>query len=189
MSSSLIQKSSGFSLIELMIGITVLGISLALAMPSYRTWIQNTHIRNAAESIQSGMRKAHAEAVSRNTSMSFILGAGSSWTVSDSSTDLVIESSPNGENSGNISVTSIPAASTTLTLNNLGGVVGNKDGSATLRLISIDSTLLAVTDSRDLKITVGTGGTCSLDGIGCVGSVIRMCDPNVSAPTDPRICQ
>ena len=179
----------GFTLIELMIGIAILGISLALAMPSYRTWIQNTHIRNVAESIQNGMQKARAEAVSRNTNVSFVLGGGALWTINDIAAAQVIETRPSGETSEFITITAAPAASTTLTLNNLGVVVANADASATLRLIAIDSTMLAATDSRDLKITVGNGGTCSVDGVGCVGSVIRMCDPNVLANTDPRYCQ
>jgi type IV fimbrial biogenesis protein FimT len=188
LSPSLKQKPSGFSLIELMIGIVVLAIAMAVGMPSYSQWIQNTHIRNAAESIQHGMQRARAEAVARNTNTTFVLGGGASWTVRQVSDGSVIESRPSSETSNNITVTVAPAASTTITLNNLGGVVVNADASATLRLLAIDSAVLAAADSRDLKITIGTGGTCSVDGAGCVGSVIRMCDP-IATGTDPRACQ
>lgn len=186
--ASLKSGQSAFSLIELLIGIAILGISLSLAMPSYRTWIQNTQIRNTAESMQNGMQKARAEAVSRNTNVSFVLGGGAFWTITDLGTAQVIETRPSEDASTNITITTAPAASTTITLNNMGGVTGNADASATLRLVTIDSTMLPAADSRDLKITVGTGGTCSVDGVGCVGSVIRMCDPNVAATTDPRHC-
>lgn len=189
MSPSLKPKPSGFSLIELMIGIVVLAIAMAVGMPSYSQWIQNTHIRNAAESIQHGMQRARAEAVARNTNTTFVVNGGASWTVSQVSDGAVIESRSGGETSNNVTVTAAPAASTTITLNNLGGVVANADASATLRLLTIDSAVLAAADSRDLKITIGTGGTCSVDGANCVGSVIRMCDPNIAAATDPRFCQ
>lgn len=180
---------AGFSLIELMIAITVLGLGLALAMPSYRTWIQNTHIRNAAESIQHGLQKARAEAVTRNTNVAFTLGAGAFWTVTQVSDGTVIESKSSGEISEYVIPIMKPDGASIITFSNLGGVADNTPASTTLRLVTIDSTTLPAADSRDLKITVGT--TCNDEGGDCVGSVIRMCDPNVPVavpPTDPRQC-
>lgn len=173
---------SGFSLIELLIGIAVLAISMALAMPSYRTWIQNTHIRNAAESIQNGMKKARAEAVSRNSNVSFTMGGGGFWTVTDIVSLEVIESRPSGEVSQHVTFTVSPVpvapatAPTTITFSNLGGVVANADASASITQIDVDSTGLPAADSRELRLAIGTGG------------VLRMCDPNVASSSDPRHC-
>lgn len=166
-----------------MIGIAILGIGLLLGMPSYRIWIQNTHIRNASESIQQGMQRARAEAVSRNTNISFVLGGGPFWTISQVSDASVIESRPSGEISDKISLTILPVAvapataPTMVTFSSLGTVTANADGSVPITQIDIDSSLLPATESRELRITVGTGG------------IVRMCDPDIGiATTDPRHC-
>ena len=55
-------RTAGFTLIELMIGLAIAGLLLVLAMPSYSVWIADGQIRNAAESIASGMRYAQSQA-------------------------------------------------------------------------------------------------------------------------------
>ncbi len=175
---------SGFTLIELMIGIAILGIALALAMPSYSQWIQNTHIRNTAESIVHGMQRARAEAVSRNTAVAFTLtpGGGLFWRIVQTNDDTVIESRTAGEISLNVTLTASPVPvdpdipTTMLTFSNLGNVVANANGSDSITQIDVDSSSLAAEDSRDLRIVVGVGG------------IVRMCDPNVSSESDPRYC-
>ena len=177
MKPSLTSRQSGVTLIEMMIAIVILGISIALALPSYRTWIQNTHIRNAAESILNGMQRARAEAVSRNTSVSFVLGGAALWTVTDIASGQEIEARQGADISANVTITTTPANSTTITLNNLGNVIANADASASITQVDIDSSMLAEAESRELRITVGTGG------------IVRMCDPNPGvATTDPRHC-
>ncbi len=63
----------GFSLIEMMVTLTILGFLLVATMPSIGAWLRNTEIRNAAESISNGLAKARAEAVRRNTPVRFTL--------------------------------------------------------------------------------------------------------------------
>ncbi|MBK7563538.1 MAG: GspH/FimT family pseudopilin [Propionivibrio sp.] len=175
-------RSSGFSLIELLIGIALVAITLMLAMPSFRTWIQNTHIRNAAESTVNGMQRARAEAVVRNTNVSFSFGGGSFWTIRQVSDNSVIESRPAEEILDSITRTTLPPAvppaapTATITFSNLGTVVANADGTASITQVDFDSTALPAADSRDLRVTIGVSG------------VARMCDPTVSDPTDLRYC-
>ncbi len=64
---------AGFSLIELMVTMTILGLLLLATMPSIGAWLRNTEIRNAAESINSGLAKARNEAVRRNQPVFFSL--------------------------------------------------------------------------------------------------------------------
>lgn len=74
----------GVSLIELIIGIVVLSLVLALGMPSFSAWVQNAQTRTAAESILNGLQLARNEAVRRNANVRFSLtnGAGRvAWTV------------------------------------------------------------------------------------------------------------
>ncbi|MFT3666577.1 Tfp pilus assembly protein FimT/FimU [Piscinibacter sp.] len=66
-------RQRGFTLVELMVAITVLAILFFLALPDFRTWIQNTRIRSVAEALQNGVRQAQAEAVRRNRTVVFFL--------------------------------------------------------------------------------------------------------------------
>ena len=60
------RRSSGVTLIELMIGMTIISCLLLVGMPSFTNWIQDLQIRGAAESIQSGLLLARSEAIRRN---------------------------------------------------------------------------------------------------------------------------
>lgn len=66
-------REAGFSLIELMVGLTIVGILFMMGVPSFKSWIQNTQIRTATEAIQNGLELARAEAVRRNTPVRFQL--------------------------------------------------------------------------------------------------------------------
>jgi type IV fimbrial biogenesis protein FimT len=68
-----LNRQAGMTLIELMIGIVLLAILLALGAPTFFHWTQNSQIRNAAEAIQNGLMLARAEAVRRNTTVRFQL--------------------------------------------------------------------------------------------------------------------
>ncbi len=59
-------RSKGFTLMELLITVTVTAIILALAMPSYSEIINKRAVKNAAEQSSTFMALARAEAVKRN---------------------------------------------------------------------------------------------------------------------------
>ena len=61
-----LEPQRGFSLIELLFALTLLGILLGLGLPSFADWIRNGQIRTVAEALQDGLRTAQAEAVRRN---------------------------------------------------------------------------------------------------------------------------
>lgn len=61
-----VHGNRGFSLIELMTAITLLGILIAIGLPTFSTWIHNTQVRTVAESLQTGLRIAQTEALRRN---------------------------------------------------------------------------------------------------------------------------
>ena len=63
----------GFTLVELMIALAILGTLIMLALPSMVTWIQNTQIRTAAEGMYAGLTLARSEALRRNTTVRFQL--------------------------------------------------------------------------------------------------------------------
>jgi type IV fimbrial biogenesis protein FimT len=167
-------KSAGFTLIELMITIAIFSITLTFGISSYRTWVQNTQIRNAAESIMNGIQRARAEAVKRNTSVAFDLSADSSWQISVAGSG-VIETRSSSEGSKNVTVTPTPTGATTITLNSLGVVVPNADSSAPLTQVNLSATSAAA-GGRAMRVTIGMGG------------IVRMCDPNLATGSNPQAC-
>ena len=62
-------RDRGFSLIELMVAVSVLAILMAMAIPNFTTWIRNARVRTVAEALQSSIRLAQAEAQRRNQSV------------------------------------------------------------------------------------------------------------------------
>lgn len=57
---------AGFSLIELMIVLSVLSILFAVGMPAFGRLLHDIEIRGSAEGLRAGLQKARAEAVTRN---------------------------------------------------------------------------------------------------------------------------
>ncbi len=60
-------------MIELVIVVAIIGIMLGVGLPSIRTWMRNTEVRGAADSIISGMQRARAEATRTNQCVAFVL--------------------------------------------------------------------------------------------------------------------
>jgi type IV fimbrial biogenesis protein FimT len=176
------------TLIELLIGLTILGILLMLAMPSYSTWIQNTKIRAATESLQAGLQLARAEAVRRNAQVELILtesspapadvGAiapsttGRNWVVRVFQADGVyseadfIEGKAVAEGSQGVAVT---AAASGYRFNGVGRPMPTPAATLVIDVTNPSG------GNRPLRVTVSRGG------------VIRMCDPALSAP-NPQAC-
>ena len=170
-------RSAGFTLVELMVAITILAIMLFIALPNFAVWMQNTQIRTAGEAVLNGMQLARAEAIRRNANVELRMDASSGWTarVAPAFGGEVIQSRLAGEGSAAALVTITPAGATTVTFNSFGSVATNDDGTATVTEIKIDSPAIAAADSRELCILVRAGGN------------VRMCDPQV-AVTDTRSC-
>lgn len=190
----------GFSLIEIMVAVAILGIVLAVGLPSFQTWIRNTQIRTMGESIQNGLRLARAEAVRRNQAVEFVLVSvdptvgnvgnagnvnGQNWIVrvQDPTGAYVPPAAPNPpwfiqgwartEGARNVQINSIlPAPAAVYRFNSFGRLVA-PPAAPTLQIT--DPTLSA-SQARPLNVVVSTGGGP------------RMCDPNLSLATNPQGC-
>lgn len=55
----------GFTLVELMVTVSLAALLASLAIPAFRTWISNAKVRASTEAVMSQMRLAQAEAVKR----------------------------------------------------------------------------------------------------------------------------
>jgi type IV fimbrial biogenesis protein FimT len=168
-------KQAGFSLVEMMIAVAVIGILAAVSIPSYRTWIENTKVRTATESILNGIQLARSEALARNTPVRFTLGANSAWAVNcvtaakcaDKPAGLLGSRSNQEGDTSTVAVNS--GGNSIVVFDNL----GIKSTSVASQISQVDVSLADA--DRDLRITIGGGGN------------VRMCDPNATS-TDPRRC-
>jgi type IV fimbrial biogenesis protein FimT len=74
--SALRRGQRGFSLIELVIAITIVALLLLVAVPAMQTWVSDARVRTAAESFQNAVRLAQAEAVKRSRTAVVMLTDG-----------------------------------------------------------------------------------------------------------------
>ena len=169
--------ASGFTVIEMAIGLTIVALLTMLGLPSFTTFLRNSEIRSTTESIANGLRVAQSEAVRRNTLVSFTLAGGTSpgWTVKQVSDNKVVQAYSQQEGGVHVSVASQPAAANSVAFNRLGRVVPVAVGTNTIQQLTVSSSI--TTDARTLRIYV--------DGL----HGIRTCDPSpLLAASDPRAC-
>ena len=76
--SRMIKNSKGFTLIEVIIVVTIIGILAAISIPAISSWLPNYRLKAAARELYSGMQKARMVAVKTNTTsmMTFTSGVG-----------------------------------------------------------------------------------------------------------------
>lgn len=65
-------RTKGFTLVEMMVVVVIIGIVVGFTMPAMETWLTNTKIRSAAENVQNGLRKAQQLAAARNSDVSVV---------------------------------------------------------------------------------------------------------------------
>lgn len=190
----------GFSLIELMLALVIVALFLTMGVPAFAQFLQNTQIRNAAETTLAGINLARAEAIRRNATVRFQLvsdlTAGCSlsattlnWVVSladpagacevapsETVAPQIVQKKSAAEGSKNAAVTTTGGAA--IVFNGLGRVSGA--GITRLNFSNLSGSCEHVDavngTMRCLQIRVSTGGQT------------KMCDPKVGDTTDPRHC-
>lgn len=194
----------GFGLIELMVAITVVGLLLALGLPSFVTGGQNRQIRTAADSVQAGLQYARSEALRRNRVVKFEMRPQNSWTVGCDPVDTTVENGQEvcpavlqtregseGSRQADVAVAEVTSGTTTtastvvftgsLKFTPLGRVTTDSLGAGNIAMFTV---------------TNPGAGTCVADGgemrclriVATAGGLIRSCDPAVTIAGDPRRC-
>lgn len=181
----MIKLSRGFTLIELMIALSIFGLLIFLALPLYSDFMGNTQIRNAAENSLTGVRLAQTTAIKGNHLAKFVIDA-TGWAVYDwndeaSPADFFIaplQSYKFADGAPRITPTFTPGGAVMVTFDGLGRVAPNADASASLT--RVDITNPSVGNPRPLRLIItGVGGN----------SGIKLCDPAADVvATDPRVC-
>jgi type IV fimbrial biogenesis protein FimT len=186
----------GVSLIEVMIMLAVVAVLMMLGLPAYSTWVQNSQLRSAAESLAGGLRAARSEALQRNRNVEFVLtsdepiaanvnsltptAGGRSWVVR-------IDTDPD------------PLVSTYTFLQGKSGAEGSTNagiasGTSTVVFTPLGRTTLAA--AATFSVTNAVGGSCVADGgemrclnvVVSTGGQVKMCDPAVAGAGDTRAC-
>lgn len=177
-----LNKNIGFSLIELMVAMVVLGIIMLYAIPGFGTWIQDSKTRTMADSLQNGIRLAQAEAVNKSRQVAFFVTnvapsaaaaatlIGSNWGVrvvnpTQADADGYIQGAVLAGEGGDVVVTASVAE---IRFNSIGRLTN----SASVVTYNITNTKGA----RSLRVVVSSSGS------------IRMCDPSKSIATAPDGC-
>ncbi|MDO9423976.1 MAG: GspH/FimT family pseudopilin [Methylobacter sp.] len=63
------QKNAGFTLLEAMIVVAIMGVLAAIAVPSYQDTLERNRLKQAAEGLKSDMQFARTEAIKKSQSI------------------------------------------------------------------------------------------------------------------------
>lgn len=205
----LTRGSRGFTIIELMVGLALIGLITMLALPSMIGMMHNMRVRNAAETVLTGLSLARSTALQRNLRTEFLLinetadpnnvagfvptTTGPGWAVRILNTNgsyTFVEARDPQEGTNQASGTSSPVA---LAATNLPG--GQIITFSTVGQANIAAGTVAKLDFTHPLAASEDRFKCQPTGeIRCLRIEVapsgqpRMCDPAVTDSTDTRAC-
>ncbi len=195
----------GFTMVELMIGISIVAIVMAIGTPSFTTYLQGSKLASAAQSYLSGVQLARAEAIRRNQPVQFVL---TDLPIAPNIQNVAGLNNPNGRNwlvrvlnpvtatfdlveaksalEGSYTSTGVPSITV------IGAATAPVVFDGTLSFNGFGATTAVATYTLDLQNP--NGGTCAPVGpMRCprirvaAGGQAHLCDP-IAAPGDSRAC-
>ena len=202
------RRAPGFTIIELMIGIALLGVLMVLAMPSFIQMLHNTKLRAGAEAISSGLQIARSEALRRHQPVEFLLtdeepiadnvggpnvtATGPHWMVrinAGAGAFTFVEGRSGFEGSNQADGTQVQIAA----------VVPSSPAAVTAGTVTFNPLGRAeLTADATFDVSNPTGGACKTAGgdepmrclrvVVTAGGRVRMCDPSVTDANDTRAC-
>ena len=193
----------GFTLVELLIALAVAAVLYSLAAPTLTAWIADARVRVTAESIQTGILLARAEAIRRNATVRFQLTdslddscslstTGTNWVVSQNDATAKCDVAPSDvTDPRTIQLRSGAEGGAMTTVSATSGGVG-----ATTIVFNGTGRVSAAGFVDTIDIQNPSAGTCQHSGgdIRCLrirvlqGGDSRICDPKVVDVNDLRRC-
>ncbi len=155
------RRTSGFTMIEMAVTMTVFAILVALGVPAMTTWIRNNKVRTVADSLQTGLRLAQAESLRRSRQVVFSL------TNSTTPTFIPLPAVAGGTS---WAIWTLPSMTTVA------------DETPTF----IQSGVL--TSAASSQVTVTTTGNVSTVCFNSMGRLVNNAGPNVIAITGGDVC-
>lgn len=169
-------RQKGATLIEFMLTFAIMGILVALAVPSFRDWIQNSQVRTASDAITNGLQLARAEAVRRNNPVRFRLpdAAATGWVVEsfDRSAGAWTQVQQRSANEGTTNVV-VDASQSTVVFLGTGGVTPTPVAAIQINVTN--------PSGGDCVTSAGSGSIRCLRVTVSAGGQVRMCDPGLAA--------
>ena len=123
------RRERGFTLIELMVGVAILGIAAVIAVPAFGGMFERMRLTGAANELAADLQLARSEAVRRRAAVSLAAAAdGQGYRIFSGDVDLKTVSFPSGmslPNDAQIDIEAMRATSSigTLDLSNTAGVM------------------------------------------------------------------
>jgi len=177
-------KGAGFSMIELMIVVSIMGIGLAAGVPQFTRWMQDAKTRTIAEGLQTGIRLAQTEAVRQGRQVTFFLTnadpslnappstAGKNWGI-----NVMALGNPTQADTFVRGASMLAEAGTASIAASNDAVRFNSIGRLAFPVATVTYNITNPGGNRNLRVTVSTAGS------------IRMCDPDKARATSPDGCQ
>lgn len=194
---------AGFSLIELLVGLAILAMLLALGLPAMRDFMTNSRLRGVAADFSAAAQLARSEAIQRNGGVDLVL-------TSDVPSTATVASATSNASGPHWMVRALQGTDTYTLLDahvagegsqRAGGgsavVLSSSTGTATLAFSGFGATVPSGTTAQ-FNFTSPSLGNCVSDNtpgpVRCLrvqvsaAGQVRLCDPAVGAATDPRHC-
>jgi type IV fimbrial biogenesis protein FimT len=178
---------AGVTLVELLIGVAIMGILLMLGLPEMRSWIADMQVKGAAQSVASGMQTARTEAIRRGTRVNFTLNTadaangGWSWAVempNAAASAPAIRQGLAGDGGATTSL-SLAGLPSTIAFSSLGRPVQSGSTASVCDATKNGTCYVAVSApgaELKLRVLLERGGS------------VRVCDPSMAVAGDPRAC-
>jgi type IV fimbrial biogenesis protein FimT len=162
------KRARGFTLIEILLVLMIVGVLAMSALPSMRLHLANADIRAVAEETRSGIELARTEAIRRNSTVRFDFN-GNGWTVTAVGA---------GAGGVDLIVAQRPSRTTQIAL------------AADVNTISFNGSGWTTPFGTGMNVNLqapGAGQCRPTGGINCLnllvagGGLVRSCDPSAAA--------
>jgi len=187
----------GFTIVEIMVALTILSILLMLGVPAFATYLQNAKLRSAAESLYAGVQLARAEAVRRNVPVQIVLTNDIPGPATAATANLGT-SAPNW-----LVRAQNPVGGAFTFIEGKSGLEGTGQGAGSTPTTQIVGSVASITfngfgranAAATFDYSNPTGGACAPTGpmrclriVVAIGGQARLCDPAATAAADTRKC-